>query len=144
MPSKGGNPLSSIAGTGWLPSRDDFLKFPFLQFFHGVPRTVLEALLVEHVTCMAVLSLRNEKDASVSKKELRQKEIEAVDHATKEVSKLYRKSSAKFHPDRFGDTYGFEHDRLQAAYDVLKDKDQRRYYINSMWYVSCVSSNRRC
>jgi hypothetical protein len=137
-PSRKGRPTKedpvSSTGDGWLPSLDDFLKFPFVQYYHGVPTLVLEALLGEHVTCLAVLSLLNEKDASaISQKKLRQEEIATVDRATKAVSMVYRQASAKFHPDRFGDTYRSEHERLQAAYDVLKDKDQRRCYINSMW-----------
>jgi DnaJ family protein A protein 2 len=55
------------------------------------------------------------------------KSLVSIKKATmEEIKKAYRKKAIKMHPDKGGDPAKFQ--ELQAAYDVLFDKDKRDIY----------------
>lgn len=77
-------------------------------------------------------SLRDEKD-----KALMEALEEAGEKTTKAVDKHYRRASLKVHPDRFGDEFREQFDRLTKARNVLRDEKLRRNYMDEMTIVAC-------
>lgn len=123
----------------WFPNRFSLEKLPFIQAFaplggvnSTIPALFYDDLLSEHMACLAIKDLERSGNLFA---EARAKEVEAIDDATKSISKQYRNVAISIHPDRFGDKYVSNFNELQHAYDVLRNEEHRRYYFDSLLSV---------
>jgi len=120
----------------WFPDRSCLEKLPFVQalepLYGEIPDSFFHDILEEHMSCLAVKSLKKTRQLT---KDEREHQRVLIDRATKSVTRLYRKTSLKIHPDRFGDQHAEEFDVLQQANIVLRDEEYRRDYLDSLLSV---------
>ena len=65
-------------------------------------------------------------------KQLHEALEEAQEKATSGIARQFRKASVHVHPDRHGDLYWKEFDRLKSAYAIMKDPEVRKDYLDHM------------
>ena len=86
-------------------------------------------LLVKERGAMIILE-NNTND--IFKKKLQEALQEAKDKANSGIARQFRKASVHVHPDRHGDEYMYEFDRLKSAYQIMKDPEVRNDYLDHM------------
>ncbi|CAJ1966873.1 unnamed protein product [Cylindrotheca closterium] len=123
------------------PSRDHWLvpmsykDIPAVESL-GIPsagglqpaHNIIELLVKERG---AMIILENNTSDLYNKK-LQEALDEAQTQATSGISRQFRKASIHVHPDRHGDLYWKEFDRLKSAYQIMKDVEVRKDYLDHM------------
>jgi hypothetical protein len=118
-----------------------------MHFFYSttLANTVIYWILFV-VCCYSIEAMLDEyflyKESSRDTKDRTIKEAleEASEKTLKAVDKHYRRASLKVHPDRFGDDFRDEFERLTKARNILRDEALRRSYLDEMIIVSCKAN----
>jgi hypothetical protein len=113
-----------------LPKPESLDHLPCIQQFDNPPTELKEAFIEEF------FAGKETERSSAGKKEQEALE-EASSKATKAVEKHYRRASIKVHPDRYGDEFRKEFDKLTKARDILRDTKLRRKYLSEMIDIAC-------
>ena len=121
-------------------------KFPFIQALEPlegeISQSFYDAIVEEHITLRATAAIKKKNGGQLTRDD-REREMAAIEKATSAVSKQYRRSSIKIHPDRHGDQYATEFEDLQHANDVLRDAKHRREYLEGFWGICDLIYQKR-